>query len=224
MEISTQTDRGENDHLSIVVIDNRQVFAKGLSAVLRENWGEDIMVVEHTLADENYGELPEFTPEIVLMSCHRLPYHTLMDKVPEIAGRYGSKRIILYDFPKINLDVVPKLAKWNVYGYLAPDFDIPDFRRCIDVVLSGGKYISSDLVWATLFSGPAKKERGAPRLSHMEVIVARYLIQGIPVSVIAREMNRRVSTISTFKSKIFKKLNVDNIIELSQVFGGADEF
>ncbi len=224
MKINKLTGSGEINRLSILIIDDRPVFTKGLSVVLRENWGEDIVLAEISPGDVNSRELPESTPEIVLMSCHGLTYNVLTEKVPEIMGRYGSGKVILYDFPNGNLDVVPKLVKWNVYGYLAYNFDIPDFRRCIEVVLSGGKYISSDLVWENLFSGPAKKEPGITRLSQMEIIVARYLVQGISVSVIAREMNRRVSTISTFKSKIFKKLNVDNIIELSQAFGGANGF
>ncbi len=222
MEITTLTDRRKKENISIVIVDNRPVFTKGLSVVLRESWGEDIMLIESPREGRNPGGIPEFIPEIVLISCHNLTYNAIMEKVPEIAARYRSDRVILYDFPKISLDVVSRLVQWNVYGYLAPNFDIPDFKRCIEVVLSGKKYIATELVWETLFSGPVKKERGIARLSNMEIIVARYLIQGMTVSVIAREMNRRVSTISTFKSKIFKKLNVDNIIELSQAFNGVN--
>lgn len=157
MKINKLTGSGEINRLSILIIDDRPVFIKGLSVVLRENWGEDIVLAEISPGDVNSRELPESTPEIVLMSCHGLTYSVLTEKVPEIMGRYGSGKVILYDFPNGNLDVVPKLVKWNVYGYLAYNFDIPDFRRCIEVVLSGGKYISSDLVWENLFSGPAKK-------------------------------------------------------------------
>ncbi|MCE7070746.1 LuxR C-terminal-related transcriptional regulator [Dyadobacter sp. CY327] len=52
--------------------------------------------------------------------------------------------------------------------------------------------------------------------------IARYLIQGLSTSFIAKKTGLHISTISTFKSAIFQKLGIDNVLKLKQILE-ADE-
>jgi DNA-binding NarL/FixJ family response regulator len=49
--------------------------------------------------------------------------------------------------------------------------------------------------------------------------VAQYLAEGMQTSWIAHKLNRKVSTISTIKSNIFHKLQIDNILKLREQIG-----
>jgi DNA-binding NarL/FixJ family response regulator len=51
-------------------------------------------------------------------------------------------------------------------------------------------------------------------LTNRESEIAKYLSQGMTTSWIANELGRKASTISTIKHSIFKKMKVDNILEL----------
>jgi len=53
-------------------------------------------------------------------------------------------------------------------------------------------------------------------LSDREVEVMQLLIQGRAIGEIAQLMNLQVSTISTYKTRVFKKLEVNNVIELAE--------
>jgi DNA-binding NarL/FixJ family response regulator len=54
-------------------------------------------------------------------------------------------------------------------------------------------------------------------LSGREQQVMDLLIQGRPTGEIATALNLKVSTVSTYKSRIFEKLNVENLIELIKI-------
>ncbi|MDG1098413.1 MAG: LuxR C-terminal-related transcriptional regulator [Bacteroidia bacterium] len=55
------------------------------------------------------------------------------------------------------------------------------------------------------------------RLSKRELEVADMLVKGKASTEICEIMNLQPSTISTYKTRILKKLNVQNVIELSKL-------
>ncbi len=55
-------------------------------------------------------------------------------------------------------------------------------------------------------------------LSNRETEVVRLLIQGNGIAEIARLLHLQISTVSTYKVRIFQKLNVRNIVELVERF------
>jgi len=62
---------------------------------------------------------------------------------------------------------------------------------------------------------PAKKSRFG--LSPRELTVCCYLTQGARVSEIAKAMNVSVNTVNTFKSRLFRKLNVSSAAEAAVI-------
>jgi DNA-binding CsgD family transcriptional regulator len=60
------------------------------------------------------------------------------------------------------------------------------------------------------------KERGlaTPDLSPTERKVMRLILQGRPLKYIAHELSISPKTVSTYKSRIIAKLNIDNNTEL----------
>ena len=104
-------------------------------------------------------------------------------------------------------------------GYLmkdSPNHEIVDAIRC---VLNNGKYVSPSVRQQMLQSLQQKEEsRQNPMLtlSDREIEVMQLLIQGRAIGEIAQLMNLQVSTISTYKTRVFKKLEVNNVIELAE--------
>jgi len=62
---------------------------------------------------------------------------------------------------------------------------------------------------------PATKSRFG--LSPRELTVCCYLTQGAKVSEIAKAMNVSVNTVNTFKSRLFRKLNVSSAAEAAVI-------
>ena len=58
------------------------------------------------------------------------------------------------------------------------------------------------------------RELATPDLSPTERKVMRLILQGRPLTYIAKELSISPKTVSTYKSRIMAKLNIDNNTEL----------
>ena len=59
-----------------------------------------------------------------------------------------------------------------------------------------------------------ERELATPDLSPTERKVMRLILQGRPLTYIAKELSISPKTVSTYKSRIMAKLNIDNNTEL----------
>jgi DNA-binding CsgD family transcriptional regulator len=59
-----------------------------------------------------------------------------------------------------------------------------------------------------------ERELATPGLSPTERKVMRLILQGRPLTYIAKELSISPKTVSTYKSRIMAKLNIDNNTEL----------
>lgn len=104
-------------------------------------------------------------------------------------------------------------------GYLmknSPNHEIVDAVRC---VLNNQKYVSASIrqqLLSSLQHNDPNNDNPLQTLSDREVDVMQLLIQGQSIGDIAREMNLHISTVSTYKTRIFKKFEVSNIIDLAE--------
>ena len=55
-------------------------------------------------------------------------------------------------------------------------------------------------------------------LSDREIEIAEHLIKGTQLKDISNDLNLHVSTVSTYKVRIFKKLDIQSIPELIDIF------
>jgi two-component system, NarL family, invasion response regulator UvrY len=59
-----------------------------------------------------------------------------------------------------------------------------------------------------------ERELATPNLSPTERKVMKLILQGRPLTYIAKELSISPKTVSTYKSRIMAKLNIDNNTEL----------
>lgn len=102
-------------------------------------------------------------------------------------------------------------------GFVSKESKATELQDAIRVVLSGQKYLSP-VVRAQLLS--AMTQQGAPDpaelLSAKELVVMEMLLEGKWTKDIAGQLNLKSTTISTFKTRIFKKLGVTNLLDLAK--------
>ncbi len=85
-------------------------------------------------------------------------------------------------------------------------------------VYQGRHYISEDLYYKSLDEiSETNDPNPFNKLTNKEMEITQYLIDGLSNSEIGNKSNLAPSTISTFKMKIFTKLDVKNVIELSEL-------
>lgn len=112
--------------------------------------------------------------------------------------------------------------KMGADGFLQKMADEDTVRKALEKMFGEGKYVSKGIKETLISSSINPQNKTAPNplntLSTREMEIAEKLIRGESLKDISNELNLHSSTASTYKSRIFKKLEVNNIPELIDVF------
>ncbi|MFN3968080.1 response regulator transcription factor [Flavobacterium sp.] len=104
-------------------------------------------------------------------------------------------------------------------GYLNKGSNEEEMKQALKSMIVSGKYITQNIKDRILDSYISKKPiNPLELLSNREVEVARLLIKGYGNMEIAEYLNVKKSTVSTFKNRIFEKLEIDNLADLIDFF------
>jgi DNA-binding NarL/FixJ family response regulator len=109
-----------------------------------------------------------------------------------------------------------RLLKTGAAGYLTKESADTELVGAIKKVVGGGRYVSPSLAermasYLTIDVQKAPHER----LSDREFLVLRMIGSGKSVSQIARELSLSVKTISTYRARLLKKMDLKNNAELT---------
>ena len=84
--------------------------------------------------------------------------------------------------------------------------------------MNGRKYISEELKNAFIDEVTSdRKSNPFTQLSDREFEIASLLLAGLSLSEIATRLHLQPSTIGTYKSRIFEKLNITNLLQLKEM-------
>ena len=102
-------------------------------------------------------------------------------------------------------------------GYLTKERAPEELTIAVRTIVAGGKYISLSLA-ARLAKGLAVDRAGQPHetLSEREFQVLRLTAAGKPGKTIASELGLSQKTVSTYRTRVLKKLRFDSVAELVQ--------
>lgn len=125
------------------------------------------------------------------------------------------------DLPVLILSIHPEselaasLLRAGADGYVQKDADATELVNAIRRVLEGEKYVSAAMA-SRLAEGLAGDAESPPHesLSDRELQVLRLLGEGRSVGEIADELSLSVKTISTYRSRLLDKMEMDSDAEL----------
>ena len=108
--------------------------------------------------------------------------------------------------------------KLGAKGFLSKKSSDEEIIYAIQQVLNGKTYISRHLA-ETMGEHIAGVKNNNPfdMLSERELAVVGYLLKGNSISGIAETMNLHPSTVGTYKTRIFEKLSIKGVIDLSEL-------
>ncbi|WP_104734667.1 response regulator [Hanstruepera ponticola] len=100
-------------------------------------------------------------------------------------------------------------------GYLNKAANIITLKEAILKVHEGGTYLSNDIAQQmTLGRRVTRSGSVYKKLSTREIEVLKLLSSGRKNKEVAHELNINEKTVSTYKARLMKKLNVNNIVDL----------
>ena len=123
---------------------------------------------------------------------------------------------------------VEKCFQLGAYGFIPKKTGDEEFRKAIEAVISNKPYIteSQKNKFAEDYFNEEDGKNPFKLLSARELEVTMLLLKGNGILEIANNLSVSNSTASTFKARVFKKLNISSLLELQRYakhFGLIDD-
>jgi DNA-binding NarL/FixJ family response regulator len=104
-------------------------------------------------------------------------------------------------------------------GYLNKFCSEDVILKAVNEIFQKGNYYSKDIKEKLITKGKKRSSKSSiDSLSNREFEIAQLLINGYGNLEISNKLDIQMSTVSTYKNRIFEKLNISNIVALSDLF------
>ena len=189
----------------ILVVEDQVVVQMGLEILLEESF-DDLRVDFASSFASALDYLAKEVVDLIILDIN-IPGGENSKMIQKLRALQPAVKILV--FTGLEQEIYAShYLKAGADGFVSKINDENQLLTAIGKILTEDKHFQKEKIKETLV------ENNFPELSPSEQRVMYLLIEGKYTKEIASDLNLKVSTISTYKSRIFEKLNVDNVIEL----------
>ena len=202
----------------ILLADDHSITRRGLKYLLTTHFpGNDIEETQ-SIAD-TISYLKKNQPEFAIFDL-QLSDGNMLEVLPDIIAQYPQLQILIYSMSSEEI-YGKRLLQMGSKGFLRKNADEEEVIRALRSFLSGQNYISHNLNNTLISDLRNHKSKSADNpfigLSNREVEVTHHLLIGKGIKEISGQMHLHANTVVTYKNRIFEKLSIHNIIELTNL-------
>ena len=199
--------------INVFIVDDHEIIREGLKKILKEE--PDLTVVgEAQSGDEVLENIKNIDCDIMLLDMN-MPGRSGMELVSDIKSlRPNIHILVLSIHPEDKFAL--RTLKAGASGYLCKDTALDELVIAIRKVYTKGRYLSTTLAEQLAFDYmPDKNQLPHELLSNREQEIMLMLVGGTKVKDIAVELNLSISTVFTYRVRIFEKLKIKSNVELT---------
>lgn len=200
---------------SFLIITNHSLVKMGFKSLLATHFPDSIIqILDAEPASE--GLIKSGTCHTVLLDAD-MPVNYFSNFYKEAGKNVKCKNIVLFSL-SVDKNIIRKYCKLGIRGFLNIHEDRNEqILFAISEILKGRYYMSESIREHLLeFIFPSEDNNPFNNLSKRESQVVNYIFKGTKTREIAETMSLGVTTVSTYKKRIFQKLQINNfnMIEL----------
>ncbi len=201
--------------IKVMLVDDHDLVRTGIRRLLDDVPGIEV-VCEAMTGEEALGQIAEYGPDVVLMDIN----------MPGIGGLEATRKL-LHIRPELKIIIVTmhdddlfpqRLLKAGAMGYLTKGARVEEIVQAIRDVMAGRRYISP-LIAQQMALSRFDEEGGSPfeSLSERELQVLLMMMDGQSITAISDKLCLSPKTVSTYRTRLYAKLGVQNDIELARL-------
>ncbi|GAB3196108.1 DNA-binding NarL/FixJ family response regulator [Pontibacter aydingkolensis] len=197
----------------VLLVDDFAVVREGLKRLLSGETGIEV-VAETGVGGDVLRMVEKHKIDLIILDIN-LPGKSGVDVLQEVK-KYFPKVVVLVLSMHADKNYAVRTLKLGASAYLRKDAAPEEILRAIRRVLAGGKYITPELAefLADFLTEGDLREGKHNLLSNREFEVMRKLAAGLTLSHLAREMSISVSTATTYKNRIYRKMGFASSTDL----------
>ncbi|MGZ3919743.1 MAG: response regulator [Bacteroidia bacterium] len=197
----------------ILIADDHELVRGGLARIIAEEFSSAVIhEVPNGISIEKIARSQKVDLIITDLS---MPDKSGLEVLKQLRAELIKTPVLMLSIHPENQYAI-RVLKAGGNGYISKDCPRADFVNAIRTILSGKKYISSDIAekLAARFDSDQTKEQHE-LISDREMQVLKLIASGKTVSEIADELSLSVTTISTYRRRLLEKMNLKNNAELT---------
>lgn len=205
----------ENRPLYFLLADDHSLIRQGMTFLL-----DDIGINNKVFHASNFQQLMEcinLHPIDIAVVDAYFPEGSSLELIAKMKECRPEMKILIFSGIDEVLNAI-KFINEGANGFLSKLNDEEEIRKALTSIIQEGEYISP-VTKGLLMNSLRKRKLVNPLLSltKRELQIARMYAAGRGNLEIANVLNVRQNTISTIKKRIFKKLGINNILELVEI-------
>lgn len=200
--------------INVIIADNHPIIRLGVRKVLETALGFDL-IDEVATTEELFKKLEKVTPDVVMLEMD-IPEMNGIAALRKIKKEYPDVKVLMYSGQSEDVYALSAIRA-GAFGYLSKSSDTQYIAKAVTKVSEGSMFITNELAQRLAFDeGTKKPRRFFRKLSTREIEVLKLLASGKRNKEVAQGLNLNEKTVSTYKARLMKKLNVDNMVDLLQ--------
>ncbi len=198
--------------IRVVIADDHQLVREGVKKVLSAD-PEIALVGEAADLASTLSVLENTDTDLLLLDLTLSPVHEL-DALRTVVERFpGLPVLVLSSHSEERFGIA--VLKLGAAGYIPKSLTVDVVLKAIHRVHAGGRYLSESLADLLVHEVSSPQPRHAyERLTERELQVLRLLAMGHPVKQVAARLDISISSVNTYRSRIFMKLELRSNAEL----------
>ncbi|MCL5028435.1 MAG: response regulator transcription factor [Bacteroidetes bacterium] len=198
--------------MRIFVVENHEIFKEGLIKILNSQTNFEV-VGSASLPEEIYSNFVRLNVDVLVLSITFYGKNEI-ELIQDLINKFPNiKILILCEHASERLAL--RLIQSGASGFVSKKITANELITALMKIMSGLKYIESELS-ASISLHSMYKSYSLPheKLSDREIEVMRLIANGKKISKIASDLSLSINTISTYKTRIFEKMNMKSTAEI----------
>lgn len=201
----------------ILVADDHGIVRMGMMQIVKRILPSAI-VSEVEDFKSLYQAISKSDFDLIIMDVN-MPNGSIQEAIDYIKLHKPKLKILVFSSQDEDLYAV-RYLKMGADGYLNKLSSQEKISEALNAMLAKGRYISEEVTNSMLtnsLKGGKDINSNLETLSNRELQVANKLVEGLSLKELSNQLNLHSSTISTYKNRVFEKLEIQSIPELVEI-------
>lgn len=201
--------------IRLLIIDDHPIIAAALELALKVKYGS-LKMSHASSGHEGLIMLRNDDFDLVVLDVN-LPDYNVISMIHNIQDQRSDQKILVFTMAN-DTSLMKRLFSLKINGFVNKAASNEEILEATKRVLNGGLYFPEKFANYAIesMSSGNNPHLLLDSLSHREYQVLTGLLDGKKPGEIAENLGMHVSSVSTYRYRVFRKLGVNNIAELFQ--------